>query len=211
MEKRFVVYVHLVPNGKKYIGITCKKPERRWNNGKGYEKNLHFYNAILKYGWDNIQHIILYEDLTKEEACALEQELIKKFKTTDDRYGYNHSIGGEAGGLGVVFSEERRRKLSKAFKGKKHSDESRKKMSEGHKGLTTWNKGRHWTESEKETMRKAQERMKPVICIETNIIYYGTRDASEKTGINRSSIKDCCNHRRHCKSAGGFHWEFVER
>lgn len=35
----YSIYVHLNKiNGKKYIGITCKKPEIRWANGLGYKK-----------------------------------------------------------------------------------------------------------------------------------------------------------------------------
>lgn len=47
--KDYVVYMHVLPNKKRYIGITCRKPEYRWNYGKGYIENKHFYNAILKY------------------------------------------------------------------------------------------------------------------------------------------------------------------
>lgn len=49
------LYMHICPNGKKYVGITIQEPNQRWRDGKGYCKNKHFYNAILKYGWDNIQ------------------------------------------------------------------------------------------------------------------------------------------------------------
>jgi predicted GIY-YIG superfamily endonuclease len=41
-EKKFVLYKHTCPNGKVYIGITCQKPQIRWNYGKGYQKNKHF-------------------------------------------------------------------------------------------------------------------------------------------------------------------------
>ena len=44
------LYMHICPNGKKYVGITIQEPNQRWRDGKGYYKNKHFYNAILKYG-----------------------------------------------------------------------------------------------------------------------------------------------------------------
>lgn len=50
----YTVYKHTCPNGKVYIGITKRNVEKRWLNGKGYERQPHFYNAILKYGGDNI-------------------------------------------------------------------------------------------------------------------------------------------------------------
>ena len=38
-KTNYKVYVHIAPNGKRYYGITKKKVERRWRNGKGYEGN----------------------------------------------------------------------------------------------------------------------------------------------------------------------------
>lgn len=32
------LYMHISPNGKKYVGITCQKPEGRWRKGEGYKK-----------------------------------------------------------------------------------------------------------------------------------------------------------------------------
>ena len=64
----YSVYKHTCPSGKVYIGITMQKPEIRWNKGLGYKKQDYFYKAILKYGWDNIKHEVLYKDLSKAEA-----------------------------------------------------------------------------------------------------------------------------------------------
>ena len=91
----FCVYKHTAPNGKVYIGITCQKPEERWKNGKGYGNNKHFKAAIQYYGWPNIQHEIIKDNLTKEQACILEKELIKIFDSTNPKKGYNQSTGGE--------------------------------------------------------------------------------------------------------------------
>ena len=43
MEKKWCVYVHIAPNGKKYVGITSQKPEKRWNHGEGYQRHPYFY------------------------------------------------------------------------------------------------------------------------------------------------------------------------
>lgn len=96
MMDNYEVYMHITPNNKKYIGITsCDEPEKRWRKGKGYSNNKHFTNAINKYGWDNIKHIILYRNLSKEEAQSKEVELIKKYRSNNVKYGYNNTKGGE--------------------------------------------------------------------------------------------------------------------
>ena len=98
-DRSYCVYVHTNKmNGKKYVGQTCQlPPERRWKNGDGYRGCLHFYSAIKKYGWDNFEHEILHDNLTKEEADKLENELIKKYNTTNNECGYNIKEGGAKG------------------------------------------------------------------------------------------------------------------
>ena len=78
MKREYCVYMHITPNGKRYIGQTCCEPNRRWQNGYGYVGQI-FFCAIKKYGWNNIQHIILADNLTSDEADSIEQEYIKKF------------------------------------------------------------------------------------------------------------------------------------
>ena len=107
----FIVYIHTTPNGKKYIGITQKKPKERWRNGKGYDTQ-YFGKAIKKYGWKNIKHEIIEEGLTEEQAEIKEKELILLYKTNDIKFGYNI----ESGGKHNTCSEETRKKMSTAQK-----------------------------------------------------------------------------------------------
>lgn len=95
----YTVYMHQNKlNGKVYIGITSVSPQERWRNGQGYIKQLKFYNAILKYGWDSFDHIILFENLTKEEAEEKEISLIAEYQSMNDEYGYNQKPGGSVNG-----------------------------------------------------------------------------------------------------------------
>ena len=84
-ERKWTVYIHTVPKelsgyeyDKYYVGITSQKPERRWGyNGSRYDdRHPYFKNAIQKYGWNNIKHDIIKENLTKDEACIIEKNLI---------------------------------------------------------------------------------------------------------------------------------------
>ena len=94
-EREWCLYCHINKiNGKRYFGITSTNPNKRWQNGKGYKKCNKFNSAIQKYGWDNFEHIIMFENLSYDNACFLEQYYIKYFNTTDSKYGYNIDSGG---------------------------------------------------------------------------------------------------------------------
>lgn len=124
-EKRnYCVYKHTSPSNKIYIGIT-KNIKNRWSRkGHGYKNNPYFINAINKYGWDNFKHEILFDKLTKNEACELEKTLIKEYNSTDRSIGYNISLGGEAFFEGCTHTKETKEKLSKVLKGKNKGENS---------------------------------------------------------------------------------------
>lgn len=111
----YSVYIHTTPSGKKYVGITKNNPLFRWRNGTAYSRNVLFGKAIKKYGWENIEHTIVANGLTKEEAERKEVELIALYNTSDHRYGYNISLGGH-----IAYpnpSEEFKEKIRKAVTG----------------------------------------------------------------------------------------------
>ena len=128
--KKFWVYVHVCPNGKKYVGCTTQaRPERRWREGRGYYQNKHFYSAIKKYGWNNIKHEA-WELTCESEMYYAEKYLIAYYHTTESKYGYNHSIGGEKSALGCTSSKEYREKRSESLKKRWSDPEYRKRISE---------------------------------------------------------------------------------
>jgi group I intron endonuclease len=164
----YTVYMHTTPSGKVYIGITKRKPERRWNNGNGYKQNKHFYSAIRKYHWENIKHEIVKNGLTKEQACAKEIELIAYYDSTNPDKGYNHGTGGECGALGAHHSQEARKRKSElmkeeyktgkrvpAMKGKHLSEETRRKLREAEKGANNHNYGKHLSTEHKQRLSEA--------------------------------------------------------
>lgn len=56
VDKPYIVYMHIAPNNKVYIGITSQiLSNRSHSNGSGYRLNQHFWRAIQKYGWDKFQ------------------------------------------------------------------------------------------------------------------------------------------------------------
>lgn len=135
-DKIYCVYKHTSPSGKVYIGITCQKPERRWGkNGERYKSkaksgDTYFWKAIQKYGWENIKHEIIASKLTREAACMLEQELIKKYNSFNSKFGYNLTLGGESN----IPTEETRKKLSLSRRKRKLSKQTKEKIRAAHLG-----------------------------------------------------------------------------
>ena len=209
----YSVYKHTSPNGKVYIGITSRKPEQRWSNGSGYAKNKHFTHAINKYGWENIKHEILFSDLTKEEACQMEIELIVKFKSNDRRYGYNFGTGGEHGATGSKWSEETRKNHMDAIfsKPRNHTEEEKQKISIGVKKYFEQNPQKKRSSTKNRTKKSNKIWGKKIICVETGDVFTGAKSAADWAGIkNRQLIYFCCEGVGYHKTAGGYHWEYVE-
>lgn len=208
IENNYTVYIHVFPNKKIYVGITGQKVKDRWRvNGNGYKPQKLVYRAIKKYGWENIEHIIIAENLTISAAGELEKKIIKKYNATNPQFGYNQSTGGENSPIGVKRSKETIDKLSKSHKGKVsrkgyHLTEEQKnhlsninlgkKLSNEVKAkISKANKGTKPTQYAIEMAKKACN--KPVVCLKTNVAYPSATIAQNKTGEHRNTIT------RHCR------------
>lgn len=75
--RNYKVYIHIMTGLWIYIGQTGQDLEERWQNGEGYKQhNQMLYHQIKKYGWENINHILYKDNLTKKEADIIERDLI---------------------------------------------------------------------------------------------------------------------------------------
>lgn len=217
----YIVYQHKNKiNGKIYIGITSQKPEDRWGSqGCNYKSSPHFYSAIQKYGWNNFEHNILFTGLTKEQACLKEQELIKEYDLMNREFGYNSTSGGDIfvmneetkqkisqamignqNALGHPCSEEKKKKIRDAQKGRKFTEEHKQKLSEAAKN-------RHVPCSEeKKQILKEKSHKKSVYCEELDKIFESVQECSRQLGIPATNISKLCNGRG--KTLKGYHLRY---
>ena len=222
--KVYTVYQHKNKiNGKVYIGITSRKPEERWgHDGINYKSSPHFYAAIQKYGWDNFEHNILYTNCTKEEACLMEQILIKQYNSTNREFGYNSTSGGEnfvmndeikqkisqalignKNGLGHPCSEEKARKISEAQKGRAFTEEHKQKLSEAAKQRHT-----PCSEEKKKILSKNYPHKRKVYCEELDTVYDSVQECGRQLGIPATNISKLCNGRG--KTLKGYHLKYYD-
>ena len=76
MDNNYQVYQHVTPDGLYYFGQT-QNVKKRWECNGIHYKGTALQPYIEKYGWDNIKHIVLFKDQTKENALWIENFLIE--------------------------------------------------------------------------------------------------------------------------------------
>ena len=179
----FTIYMHRNKiNNKVYIGQTCQAPEKRWGkNGIGYNKSPKFWHAIQKYGWDNFEHIILFQNLTAEQADDIEQKLIILYDANGEN-GYNIQAGGRCltnseeaqqnlhDGLVKRWTLERKKEYSNKMKQyyKSLSDEERNELYNNRRGAS-------------------HHASKKVVCKETGDVFDSLSQAAVWAGLKETS------------------------
>ena len=232
-KRNYIVYCHVFSNNKKYFGITCQGYKKRWGKGGTGYKGQFVYYAIEKYGWHNTKHYILFKNLTREEAEQKEIELIAKYNTTDRRYGYNVSKGGDillcgadnpssvkvvCINTGEIFDTindacEKYNicacNVSSCCKNKRNATGNHPETGE----KLIWQYYDEWLIEPKEYIidyvdTNDTNKKKRIICIETNKIYDSIAEAADSVNVNRSSISNVC--RGAHSIAGGYHWAYYD-
>ena len=202
-ERKYSVYMHRNRfDDKKYFGITCRPLDKRWGHGLGYKKQSRFYNAILKYGWDEgFDHVILAVDLTEECSKDIERLLIAVFNTQNREFGYNLTAGGDENPCHsehwreTMNSVEYRKKQSEKQKEIWSTPELKQKRSDANK--------RNWS-----NVSFAEKFYKRVVCVETGVTYDCINSAGRILHLDVHNISSCCRGKR--ATVGGYHWEYVD-
>jgi group I intron endonuclease len=126
------IYMMIFPNGKRYIGQTVQKLERRTLH--------HFYfdvkndvllgRAIWKYGKHNIR-IVTIKICEERQLDYFEVKYIRQYGSQTP-IGYNIEAGG-SGKIGLT--DETKMKISLSLKGKKKTAEHAENISRGRQGI----------------------------------------------------------------------------
>jgi group I intron endonuclease len=147
-------------NSKIYIGQTIGTLSNRWNSHCKNKKFSLITAAINKYGKENFTIEEIAKCSSREELNMREAMFIYAFGSNNRDTGYNIMEGGDNH---TTHSTETRAIISK--KARNISDETRKKMSEAKKGkkqtpeqiAARIKTGRVWSE---ESKRKSSEKQK---------------------------------------------------
>ena len=184
----YVYWIHLPEHidiiTQGYIGIAMNFEQRMFAHKSCAKtgKNQSLYNAIRKYGWDNlIKEIIVIAD--KQYCLDVEKKL-----RPSERIGWNISIGGnDIVGIKLKGSKQsalhihNRAKSLKGrisgFAGKKHTDSAKQKCKLINLGKTI---------SIESKQKNSDAHKKPLLV--NGIKYNSWQDASNITGIPMGSI-----------------------
>jgi len=213
-----IVYRHirLDKNEPFYIGIGTDEKRAFVKRGRSdYWKNI-----VSKSDYE-VQ--ILFNDLTWDEACEKEVELINLYGRKDLGTGtlVNMTDGGH---YHLNLSEESRIRMRNSQLGKKQSDETKARKSRSLKGMkrseevkarmSIAQKGKIWGKHSSESKEKISiSQYKPVLKLSLDGVvleeYISKKQAEEMNNIKLNAVlskKNIESGRR--KTAGGYKWQY---
>jgi len=169
-------YIYLITNNitkKQYVGQTKFDDDRRIKEHLQEallgRRNLHLYNSIRKYGWENFTVTHLEDNVDESDLDRLEMYYIGLYDTF--RNGYNNTIGG--GGI----------------RGYHHTDETRKKISVNHNCSYTKNRAEKISKALKGRHKSQEHCAKLSACAKQRIgnknAFYGKHHSEKAIQLNR--------------------------
>lgn len=192
-ENRFYVYIWFRDDTGDpfYVGKGTKD---RWKR-HSHNRSKKFHEI---YDYVQCHPEIIIDNLSNEAACRIERQIIKSLVEQGVVLA-NTSRGGEPGTIGVIRSEEYRKKYSMMFKGENNP-----------------NYGNHWTDEMKHSLSEYKIKYKQsagerngratkILCVETGTLYPYMEYAAHELGLKSgSSINHALKNPRFL--AGGYHF-----
>lgn len=225
-------------NGKQYVGQTIHTLEERWANHCSKNSGcVALKRAIDKYGKNVFDKTVIDTASSRKELDEKEKFWIKALNTMSPN-GYNLTTGGDRPHLseesiekirvantGRKHSDETRKNISQSLKeqwrdGKRTGhpipEKCRYILPEHVKKHGAWNKGLPKEENplygkpKKESTKKkiAESLSRPVICIETGVIYPSSKIACDLLGLHQANLSRCLHGER--ERTGGCHWGYAD-
>lgn len=196
MKGTGIYIIENIKNGKCYIGSTAVNFSRRWGNHlnelrKDEHHSIKLQRAFNKYGENSFKFRVL-ENCVLSENRHEEQEWMD-FLSPE----YNMLLTVEQvtyGMLGKNHSEETKKKMSKASKGRKKSKSHRKSISEEMR--RQWASGQriNGPRSEESKIKQARTRFNGILEVEKNGVlfasFWSSKDASDILKLNKNSINN---------------------
>lgn len=108
-HRKSVVYViENTKNKKKYFGVTSdykrRKNEHFYNLRNNRHNNTTLQSEYNQYGEKHFKIYVIQTTNNRSEAFGIESELIKKYQTTKNQYGYNMKGGDTVWNKKINFS-----------------------------------------------------------------------------------------------------------
>lgn len=215
-------------NGRIYVGSSVVLEKRKSCHWSKLKSGKHD-NKYLQSDWRKCgEEAFFYEILEYvEEHLLIEREQYWLDKYWDEqKQCYNIRKIADRN-VGVVFSDEVKKKLSLSHigkvsprKNKKLSEETKHKISQSLKGrspsietiekIKKTLKGRNINAKQRQALITLSEnRKKSILQYDGDILlkeFSSTTEASKITGINRTAIVQCLKQRT--KTAGGYGWRY---
>lgn len=195
--------------GDFYIGQTIDFHERELQHKRDPQPKMR--DDVEKYGWDAFKFEVV-EECSREELNDKENYYITKLDpayNTIKIHNWTHTpetckkISKSL--MGHKVTPATRIKLSKIHSGKVMSTKTREKISNTLVGTTNGNTS---FLEKKHTLKARMQLSKPIVCIETEEIFWSIQTAAEHLKISASNIVAVLSGRQ--ITAGGFHWQYVD-